>query len=295
MRVVKSDFRRLYLFLLGFMAISYPSFVHGATIDWRVQVNDAVTEATDSGRPILVSISADWCHFCKKMDRETLSDSRVANHIQKCFVPLKIDGDQNKDLVRLMGVRSFPTTVILSPKMEVVTKLTGFQTADQLTRALESICQKSSHHHPAAHPASHTASQKDSRRFQQGQLKPSPFGQHCPVTSFEAKRLVQSDSRYQLVHRGHKLSFASERAREVFRENPDTYWPVIDGRCVVSLLDDRRLTVGSWENGVSFAGRVWFFSGQEQMQRFTDQPRNYLDRLVEVMRKSTSTSAGETH
>lgn len=285
MNVVKLDFRTLYIVVLACVVLNTTSFSQAATIDWRRQVNDAVTEATKSGRPILVSISTDWCHFCKKMDRETLSDSRVANHVQKCFVPLKLDGDQNKELVRLLGVRSYPTTVILSPKMEVVTKLTGFQTADQLTHALELICNKSSRR-----SSSHTDSISNP-----GQLKPSPFGQHCPVTSFDSKRLVNSDNRYRLVHRGYDISFASDQARQQFMANPESYWPVIDGRCAVALLDEKKLTPGSWENGVSFAGRVWFFSGQEQMQRFTKEPREYLNRLVEAMRRSASETSAEAH
>lgn len=259
------------------------NFADAAAIPWRLKVKDAVNEATNSGKPLLVSVSTDWCHYCKKMDRETLSDARVAKHIGECFVPLKVDGDKNRELVRMLGVRSFPTMVILSPKMKVLGTMKGFRTANQLNAALESICSATEGHASAAAVANDASGMAGGHALRQISLKPSPFGEHCPVTSFHAQRLVKSDAAFETPYRGFLVTFASAKAQQRFLETPDHYWPLLDGRCVVSAIDEKTLRPGTWEHGVTFADRIWFLSSAEHMKRFAEQPEAYLNRLAQLV------------
>ena len=268
-------FTQLTLAVLS-LALLSPA-VSNAAISWRMDVNRAVSEASSSGKPLLVSVSTDWCHYCKKMDQETLSDSGVEKHIETCFVPLKVDGDENKELAEKLGVRSFPTMVIISPKMKVLTTVKGYRTAEQLTQTLDSICLAGdAHHQHDAERVSHSAPSQNSQR----QL--SAFGVHCPVTSFHSKKLVKGTQAFGMQFRGFDVWFASAEAKKEFQKTPHRYWPVIDGHCVVSGVDENLLRQGSWEHGVSYADRIWFFSSQEQMERFAAQPMGYFDRLVKI-------------
>jgi len=178
-------------------------------------------------------------------------------------------------------VQSFPTMVILTPNMKVLGTMKGFRTPDQLNAALESICTVSDTHTRA------TTSQDSNARTQQS-LKVSPFGDHCPVTSFHSKRLMRSDASYSAPYRGYLVTFASDDARQRFLDQPDRYWPLLDGRCVVSALDEKTLRTGTWKHGVSFADRIWFLASAEHMQRFSEQPEGYLDRLAQLMKSTRS-------
>lgn len=274
--------RKSFVLCMLISLVCFASAADAAAIPWRVKVKDAVTEATNLGKPLLVSVSTDWCHYCKKMDRETLSDARVAKHIEECFVPLKVDGDKDRELVRMLGVRSFPTMVILSPKMKVLGTMKGFRTADQLNAALESICSAAETPVSAPVGAREVLGRRGNHTLRETSLKPSPFGDHCPVTSFHAKKLVPSSAAFQTPYRGFLVTFATEEARQRFQESPDRYWPLLDGRCVVSALEETTLRPGTWEHGVAFADRIWFLASKEHMNRFAEQPEAYLNRLVQL-------------
>ena len=46
-------------------------------IEWRPWGEPAFAEAHKLGRPILLSLSAVWCHWCHVMDETSYSDPRV--------------------------------------------------------------------------------------------------------------------------------------------------------------------------------------------------------------------------
>jgi len=50
---------------------------------WLNSASEASAAAARSGKMIVVSIGADWCHYCKKMDRETWPDGKVQQVIKQ--------------------------------------------------------------------------------------------------------------------------------------------------------------------------------------------------------------------
>ena len=270
-----------------------------ASIPWRVNVQRAVSEASAAGKPLFVTVSTSWCHYCKKLDRETLSNNSVADHIENCFVPLKIDGDANRELAQMLGVRSYPTMVIMSPNMKVLSKLKGYRTANQLNGVLESICASHETHEthdrtPARHPNA-LASTTDVSVSTNAALNPSVFGDHCPVTSFRARQLTKSGRKHPLKYRGFDVWFASAEARDAFQENPDRYWPLLDGYCVVSAIDENVLRLGDWASGVSYADRIWFFSTASHMEKFNESSYQYLRRLMNLADRHATNNQPTTH
>ena len=292
------------VWVLAFIALclgNYPlcdSMATAAPISWQVGVQEAISEADKTGKPLFVTVSTSWCHYCIKMERETLSDVELSNHIQKCFVPLKIDGDANRELIQALGVDSFPTTLIMSSKMEVLQTLTGFRTAVQLDAALDKICQSQGqgakkHHRLTNQQSSDSRTDSGTARPKADSLaqaktpRSSPFGIHCPVTSYDEKQLVRGRDELILKYRGYEVHFVSHEALQRFEAQPHKFWPMLDGHCVVTALEDGLLRRGLWEQGVAYADRVWFFTSEEQMEKFAERPHIYLQRLVEVIQATS--------
>src|SRR5579864_1815929 len=64
-----------------------------AEIRWRAWSPAVFADARASGRPILLSLSAIWCHWCHVLDETTLSDERVIARLNADFVPVRVDAD----------------------------------------------------------------------------------------------------------------------------------------------------------------------------------------------------------
>ena len=89
-------------------------------IRWREWGPDAFREAKEQDRPILLGISAVWCHWCHVMDETSYSDPEVIRLANERFIPIRVDNDQRPDVNRRYNLGGWPTTAFLSPDGEVL-------------------------------------------------------------------------------------------------------------------------------------------------------------------------------
>ena len=86
------------------------------TINWRDWSDEAFNEAEQTGKLVLLDISAVWCHWCHVMDETTYSNPTVVDIVNKSFVPVRVDNDRNPDInTRYNICASFPT-IFKSPE-----------------------------------------------------------------------------------------------------------------------------------------------------------------------------------
>ena len=108
-----------------------------AEINWKAWSANAFDEAKASGRPILLSISAVWCHWCHVMDETTYSHAGVIDLINREYVPIRVDNDVRPDINQRYNMGGWPTTAFLTPSGDILTGATYLppdQMADALTR-----------------------------------------------------------------------------------------------------------------------------------------------------------------
>ena len=84
-------------------------------VDWRPWGPDAFTEADETDRPILLSLTATWCGACHEMDARTYAEPRVAANINDSFVPIRVDVDRHPRVRERYNMGGFPTTAFLTP------------------------------------------------------------------------------------------------------------------------------------------------------------------------------------
>jgi uncharacterized protein YyaL (SSP411 family) len=90
-------------------------------ISWIPWNEESFRKAREQDKPILLGISAVWCHWCHVMDETTYSDSEVARLIEEKFVPIRVDRDRRPDIDRRYNMGGWPSTVFLTPDGEVLT------------------------------------------------------------------------------------------------------------------------------------------------------------------------------
>jgi len=107
-------------------------------IDWRDWTDSAFDESRATGKPILLSISAVWCHWCHIMDDKTYSDPQVVENINDNFIPIRVDADRNPDINSRYNMGGWPSTVFLTSDCDVLTGST-YVPPDQMLLVLDRI------------------------------------------------------------------------------------------------------------------------------------------------------------
>jgi uncharacterized protein YyaL (SSP411 family) len=91
-----------------------------AEIAWRPFGEKAFQEAQVADKPVLLAISAVWCHWCHVMDETSYSDPEVIRQINERYVPIRVDNDERPDVNRRYNMGGWPSTVFLTPDGEIV-------------------------------------------------------------------------------------------------------------------------------------------------------------------------------
>jgi uncharacterized protein YyaL (SSP411 family) len=107
-------------------------------IRWRPWGEPAFDEARRLGRPILLSLSAVWCHWCHVMDETSYSDARVIAAVNEHFIPVRVDNDRHPDVNRRYNMGGWPTTAFLAASGDVLTGAT-YLPPDQMLESLARV------------------------------------------------------------------------------------------------------------------------------------------------------------
>jgi uncharacterized protein YyaL (SSP411 family) len=93
-------------------------------VNWQPWDAQALTEARDSGKPILLSVGYSACHWCHVMAHECFEDEATAALMNALYVNIKVDREERPDLDRIYQLAhhliaqspgGWPLTVFLTP------------------------------------------------------------------------------------------------------------------------------------------------------------------------------------
>lgn len=112
-------------------------------IRW-VSFDEGLKRAEAEKKNLLVDLTASWCGWCKKMEKETFADTSVINTINTNYIPVKVWGDSDKLLdikgykisekdlaTSVFGVQGYPTFyVICADGEKLLNKVIGYRPTD---------------------------------------------------------------------------------------------------------------------------------------------------------------------
>lgn len=127
-----------------------------ATIEW-VPFDEGLKRAESQKKAMLLDFTASWCGWCKKMEKETFSDTSVVNLVNKNFVAVRVWGDSEKLLdikgykisekdlaVSQFGIQGYPSFYFLCPDGLGYKRVVGYRAADafksELTQSIGFNC-----------------------------------------------------------------------------------------------------------------------------------------------------------
>jgi uncharacterized protein YyaL (SSP411 family) len=92
-------------------------------VDWHPWGTEALEQAQQEDKPILLSVGYSACHWCHVMERESFEDLETAAYMNEHFVSVKVDREERPDVdaIYMEAVQSitghggWPMTVFLDP------------------------------------------------------------------------------------------------------------------------------------------------------------------------------------
>lgn len=119
------------LFLIASLTIG----AHAATpAGWSTNTN-AISGTPGSKKPVLVFFTADWCTYCKLMERTTLTNDAVKRIVTN-MAHIVVDVDEHQDLAAKFGIDGVPTFLLLSDSGTEVRRSSSFLPAPDFLRWL---------------------------------------------------------------------------------------------------------------------------------------------------------------
>ncbi|MGH7273105.1 MAG: thioredoxin domain-containing protein, partial [Nitrospiria bacterium] len=103
------------------------------TIQWRPWETAAFELAKKEAKPIFLSISANWCHWCHVMDEEGFTHPEVIRRVNTDFIPVRVDSDKRPDINNRYNMGGWPTVAILNAEGDVVAGGTYMPTGQLLS------------------------------------------------------------------------------------------------------------------------------------------------------------------
>ncbi len=120
------------------------------TVQWH-NFNTGLQKARSERKPVIIDFYADWCHWCKVMERTTFADSNVVRSLNNDYIAIKVDTQSMesihylnrslspKELAMHFGIKGLPTVVFLDKSGEVITLLPGYIKAPTFSSLLDYI------------------------------------------------------------------------------------------------------------------------------------------------------------
>ncbi|MDW8321048.1 MAG: thioredoxin family protein [Armatimonadota bacterium] len=116
--------------IVGALWVAQPGVLAGrGEVNMQPASKAAIEQAVQQGKPVILVFSADWCPYCRQLERETLTDGEVARLAQR-FAVFRVDMTSSNlppetvDIAKTYGAEGLPTVAFLSSRGAQVKDLT---------------------------------------------------------------------------------------------------------------------------------------------------------------------------
>jgi uncharacterized protein YyaL (SSP411 family) len=108
------------------------------SIQWTDWDASAFERARELDRPVLLTIVASWCRYCRELDETTFSDKEVIKRVNESYLAVRVDKDRRPDINARYNCGGWPTVAFLTPDADLIAG-ESFLTAAELLPILEKV------------------------------------------------------------------------------------------------------------------------------------------------------------
>lgn len=92
----------------------------------QMSIEKGWQQATQHKQPMLVMFTSDNCLYCKKMLAETYGHPAIERMLSSRTQTVLAHADDYPKLIKKLGIRGYPSSVLVSPKGDVLDFVEGF-------------------------------------------------------------------------------------------------------------------------------------------------------------------------
>jgi len=109
---------------------------------WHTDFAASLEEARRTGKRVLIDVYTDWCGWCKKLDRDTYTDSVVVQRLNREFICVKLNpesGRREQRIAQQYRVDGYPCIIVLEGDGRESGRISGYRNPDNFLRELNRI------------------------------------------------------------------------------------------------------------------------------------------------------------
>ncbi len=118
------------------LAAASAAFADG--IQWHA-FQEGMARGKFEKKKVFLHFYADWCTYCKQMEKVTFRNPQVIEALNRDFVPIRVDTDVHTDTAAMFRVRGLPDTWFFDEQGEVIGHRPGYISAEQMLTLLEVV------------------------------------------------------------------------------------------------------------------------------------------------------------
>ena len=108
------------LLFAGLASLFAMTLLAAEPVAWKTDPDAAWREAFAAGKPMFLVVSSKNCPACDRLKAGALANPEFRGWVESRFVPAVILAEDHPFVVEKLGVKGYPTTVVVAPKVGVV-------------------------------------------------------------------------------------------------------------------------------------------------------------------------------
>jgi len=124
----------MHKIILGMLLLSSTLF----SLDQVKDVHTAFDIAKKENKNVMIFVEADYCSWCKKMKRRTLTEDSVVDRLSK-FVVVNVDRDDADLMTVVSHIDGVPTTLFLDKNEKLLESAVGYKTVRSLHAIIDHV------------------------------------------------------------------------------------------------------------------------------------------------------------
>jgi len=122
--------------------LSDQKYAYLGELTWYKSFDEGLEIAEREDKPVLIYFWAVWCQFCEKLETITYTDEQVKASLERDFILIAIDLDENSEISNSFGVSYPPAEVFLDSSGREITRVPGYIDPEGFLSTMNEVLRK---------------------------------------------------------------------------------------------------------------------------------------------------------